>query len=136
MLIATVVGHVWATIKDPTLEGVRFLVVQPWTLDEKSGSETIVAVDRLGAGIGERVLVVFGRAARHVIGKGHDIGFQTAVAAIVDRMELADGRSVGPTRALDRQGGDAPPRETAIEPASKNKPPSRPAGPTRHPTPS
>jgi hypothetical protein len=45
---------------------------------------------------------VFGRAARHAIGRGHDIGFQTAVAAIIDRMEFDDGASVGPTAAHDR----------------------------------
>ena len=55
----------------------------------------------LGAGIGERVLVVHGRAARHVMGRGHDIGFQTAVAAIIDRMELANGRAVGTTQEED-----------------------------------
>jgi len=101
MLIGTVVGNVWATVKDPTLAGLRFLVVQPFTLEGES-AETIVAVDPLGAGIGERVLVVFGRAARHAIGRGHDVGFQAAVAGIVDRMELEDGRLVGPTRAQDR----------------------------------
>jgi ethanolamine utilization protein EutN len=101
MLIGTVVGNVWATVKDPTLAGLRFLVVQPFTLEGES-AETIVAVDPLGAGIGERVLVVFGRAARHAIGRGHDVGFQAAVAGIVDRMELGDGRLVGPTPAEDR----------------------------------
>jgi ethanolamine utilization protein EutN len=102
MLIGTVVGHVWSTVKDPSLSGCRFLVVQPFTLDGKPSAETLIAVDPLGAGIGERVLVVFGRAARHVIGKGHDIGFQTAVAAIVDRMELADGRSIGQVTQQDQ----------------------------------
>jgi ethanolamine utilization protein EutN len=101
MLVGTVVGNVWATVKDPTLTGLRFLVVQPFTLEGQS-AETLVAVDPLGAGIGERVLVVFGRAARHAIGRGHDVGFQAAVAGIVDRMELADGRLVGPTPAQDR----------------------------------
>lgn len=101
MLIGTVVGNVWATRKDPTLVGVRFLVVQPFTLDGKPSAETLVAVDPLGAGIGERVLVVFGRAARHAIGKGHDVGFQCAVSAIIDKMELADGRIVGPVAAED-----------------------------------
>ncbi len=95
MIVGTVLGHVWATQKDPTLEGLRFLVVQPMDANGQNTAETIVAVDPMGAGIGERVLVVFGRAARHVIGKGHDIGFQTAVAAIIDRMELKD-RSIGP----------------------------------------
>jgi ethanolamine utilization protein EutN len=102
VLVGTVVGQVWATVKDPTLAGVRFLVVQPFTLDRKPSAETIVAVDPLGAGIGERVLIVFGRAARHAIGRGHDVGFQSAVAAIIDRMELADGSSVGPIARSDR----------------------------------
>ena len=101
MLIGTVVGNVWATRKDPTLVGVRFLVVQPFTLDGKPSAETLVAVDPLGAGIGERVLVVFGRAARHAIGKGHDVGFQCAVSAIVDKMELQDGRMIGQVAAQD-----------------------------------
>jgi microcompartment protein CcmK/EutM len=101
MLIGTVVGNVWATRKDPTLTGVRFLVVQPFTLDGLPSAETIVAADPLGAGIGERVLVVFGRAARHAIGKGHDVGFQCAVSAIVDKMELQDGRVIGPVAEQD-----------------------------------
>lgn len=107
MLLGTVVGHVWSTVKDPTLTGCRFLVIQPYTRDGKQSAETLIAVDPLGAGIGERVLVVFGRAARHVIGKGHDIGFQTAVAAIVDRAELADGSSVGPTPHHDQPASPA-----------------------------
>ena len=101
MMVGTVVGHVWATRKDETLTGLRFLVVQPFTLGEAT-AETVVAVDPLGAGIGERVLVVFGRAARHMIGRGQDIGFQAAVSAIIDKMELEDGRVVGPTAAEDR----------------------------------
>ena len=111
MLVGTVVGTVWATQKDPSLSGVRFLVVQPYTRSADQTAETIVAADNLGAGIGERVLVVFGRAARHVIGRGHDIGFQTAVAAIIDRMELEGGLSVGPTADQDEK-----------PPAKKNQP--------------
>ncbi|MBM3988201.1 MAG: ethanolamine utilization protein EutN [Planctomycetes bacterium] len=102
MLLGTVVGQVWSSVKDPSLSGCRFLLIQPYTRDGKQSAETLTAVDPLGAGVGERVLVVFGRAARHVIGKGHDIGFQTAVAAIIDRAELCDGASVGPTAAQDR----------------------------------
>ena len=75
--IGTVVGNVWATKKEATLSGLRLLVVRPYTTDGRESAETLVAVDPIGAGIGERVLVVFGRAARHAIGRGHDIGFQT-----------------------------------------------------------
>jgi len=95
MLVATVVGNVWATKKEESLAGLRLLVVRPFTTDGRESAETIVAVDPLGAGIGERVLVVFGRAARHAIGRGHEIGFQSAVVGIVDRMELEGGRTVG-----------------------------------------
>lgn len=104
MLLGTVVGNVWATKKDPTLVGVRFLVIRPFTTDGRKSAETLIAADPIGAGIGERVLVVFGRAARHAIGRSHDIGFQTAIAAIIDTMELEEGRIVGPTREHDRPG--------------------------------
>ena len=104
MMVGTVVGNVWATVKDPSLEGLRFLVVRPFTLDGKHSAETIVAADPLGAGIGERVLVVFGRAARHAIGRGQDIGFQTAIVGVVDGMELVGGQRVGQTAAGDAAG--------------------------------
>ena len=81
---------------DASLDGLRLLVVRPYTTDGKPSAETMIAADPIGAGEGERVLVVHGRAARHAIGKGHDIGFQTAVVGIIDKMELSDGRVVGP----------------------------------------
>jgi hypothetical protein len=59
------------------------------------------------------VLVVFGSAARHTIGRGHDIGFQSAVAAILDGGALWDGRSIEPHVELN-----APP---AVAPPSKSK---------------
>ena len=59
-----------------------------------ASAETVVAVDTIGAGTGERVLVVFGRAARHAIGRGQDVGFQTAIVGIIDAMELAGGERV------------------------------------------
>jgi len=101
MLVGTVVGQVWATRKEATLEGLRFLVIQPYVRGGQETAETIVAVDPIGADVGERVLVVFGRAARHAIGRGHDIGFQTAVVGVVDGMELQGGQRVGQTAAGD-----------------------------------
>ncbi len=105
MIVGTVIGQVWATRKDETLTGLRFLVVRPFTTDGDASAEAIVAVDPLGAGVGERVLVVSGRAARHMIGRGQDIGFQMAVAAIIDGMDLEGGRRVGPTAEQDSEGG-------------------------------
>ncbi len=101
MLIGTVVGNVWSTQKEESLEGLRLLVIQPFTRNTTQTAETMIAVDPIGAGIGERVLVVFGRAARHAIGRGHDIAFQTAVVGIVDRCELDDGSMLGTVSELD-----------------------------------
>ncbi|MEL6430315.1 MAG: EutN/CcmL family microcompartment protein [Planctomycetota bacterium] len=95
MHVATVIGNVWSTQKDASLTGARFLVVRPFTTDGDGSAETMVAVDTIGAGIGERVLVVHGRAARHAIGKGNDVGFQTAIVGIIDSMDLEDGRRIG-----------------------------------------
>ena len=100
MQVGTVVGQVWATRKEDSLEGLRLLVVQPFLLGETQSAETLVAVDTIGADVGERVLVVQGRAARHAIGKGHDIGFQCAIVGVVDGMQLAE-RHVGQTADSD-----------------------------------
>jgi ethanolamine utilization protein EutN len=102
MHICTVIGNVWATQKERTLVGLRLMVVRPFTSDDSQSAETMIAVDTVSAGVGERVLVVHGRAARHAIGKGHDIGFQTAIVAVIDSMELEGGRIVGQTSAADR----------------------------------
>ena len=101
MHLATVVGNVWATQKERSLEGLPLLVVRPFTTDGDQSAETIIAVDSQGARRGERVLVVHGRAARHAIGRGHDIGFQTAIVGIVDAVDLEGGRRVGQTAEED-----------------------------------
>lgn len=103
MHVAEVVGHVWATRKEESLTGLRLLVVQPFVRGG-GDAETMIAADPIGADIGERVLVVHGRAARHAIGRGHDIGFQTAIVGIIDAMELTGGERVGQTAEGDSPG--------------------------------
>ncbi|NCC68284.1 MAG: ethanolamine utilization protein EutN, partial [Clostridia bacterium] len=63
MKICVVVGHVWATKKEPSLNGLKFMVVK----DDKSGEE-FAAADMVGAGIGEKVLIVNGSTARRAVG--------------------------------------------------------------------
>ena len=70
MFLARVEGSVVATKKDPALSGRKLLLVRPQLVDEKDpgkfrpGSNTIVAVDSVGAGIGELVLFCQGSSAR------------------------------------------------------------------------
>jgi ethanolamine utilization protein EutN len=70
MILARVEGSVVATKKNAKMTGNKFLVVRPLVIDSpkatefKPGSSTLVAVDSLGAGEGEIVLVVQGSSAR------------------------------------------------------------------------
>ncbi len=64
MLFGQVVGTVVATRKDPELEGLKLLVVKGVDLDGKTTNSVIVAVDAVGAGVGELVLYAAGSSAR------------------------------------------------------------------------
>ena len=81
MLICKVIGHVWATKKEPSLEGLKLMVVR----QEQDGKE-VVAADTVGAGIGEQVLVVSGSTARGVF-KTDNIPVDHAIVAILDAVE-------------------------------------------------
>jgi ethanolamine utilization protein EutN len=63
MQIARVVGSVVATVKDASLHGHKLLVLQPVTPDRAPAGRTLVALDAVGAGVGEHVFVGRGREA-------------------------------------------------------------------------
>ena len=70
MQLARVVGTVVATQKHHKFEGGKLLLVQPITLDDKPRGTTLLAVDSVGAGVHEKVLVVIeGRAAGEAVGR-------------------------------------------------------------------
>ena len=62
MIVGKVVGSIVATRKNENLMGNKFLIVEPY--DNMAGNGRIVAIDNVGAGIGEDVLVATGSAAR------------------------------------------------------------------------
>jgi len=63
MQIARVIGTVVATRKDENLAGITLLMVQPLTPGREPAGRPIVAVDSVGAGVGEEVFVVRGKEA-------------------------------------------------------------------------
>jgi ethanolamine utilization protein EutN len=63
MQLARVVGEVVATIKDPNLSGITMLVVQPIAASGEDTGRALVALDSIGAGVGEHVFFVRGREA-------------------------------------------------------------------------
>jgi ethanolamine utilization protein EutN len=63
MQLARVVGEVVATIKDAQLSGITLLVVQPVAASGEDAGRALVALDSIGAGVGEHVFFVRGREA-------------------------------------------------------------------------
>jgi len=63
MQIARVIGDVVMTRKDEQLMGITLLLVQPLTPDRQPAGKPIVAVDAVGAGVGEEVFFVRGKEA-------------------------------------------------------------------------
>jgi microcompartment protein CcmK/EutM len=63
MQIGRVIGDVVATLKDDNLSGLKLLLVQPLTPERTAAGRPIVAVDAIGAGVGEDVFFVRGKEA-------------------------------------------------------------------------
>ena len=63
MQLARVVGEVVATVKDANLGGMKMLGVQPLLASGEPVGRTLVALDSVGAGVGENVFFVRGREA-------------------------------------------------------------------------
>lgn len=109
MQIARVIGDVVITRKEPALEGVTLLVIQPLGPDGQDIGRPIVAVDSVGAGVGERVFFVRGKEASfpfHPVQVPADAG----IVGIIDHWSVAD----------------LPSNQTTVEPRRTGK--VRPAG--------
>lgn len=84
MVICKVIGHVWATKKEASLEGLKLMVVR----EEEGPRKNIhVAADVVGAGIGEKVLVVSGSTARKAFGQ-ENVPADMAIVGIIDSLEI------------------------------------------------
>ncbi|MGK9477549.1 EutN/CcmL family microcompartment protein [Melioribacter sp. OK-6-Me] len=81
-------GTVWSTRKDENLVGAKFLIVRELNLDLTPKTSTIIAVDSVGAGIGETVLVAQGSSARQTtFTKNKPV--DAVIMAIVDKLDVA-----------------------------------------------
>jgi microcompartment protein CcmK/EutM len=103
MQIARVVGTVVSTQKNRKLEGAKLLLVQPLTLDELPRGAPLLAIDSVGAGVGEKVLIVLeGRAAGEAL-RRKAAPVDAAIIGIVDTVEYSDEQ--GPARSGRQRDG-------------------------------
>jgi microcompartment protein CcmK/EutM len=87
MLLGRVIGTVVAARKEPTLEGLKLLVVQNCDTTGEPNGATVVAADAVGAGIGEVVLYASGSSARQTEATNNK-PVDATVMAIVDLVEV------------------------------------------------
>ena len=87
MLIARVVGSAISTIKEDKLKGLKLLVVREATVDNQLVGKPIVAIDAVGAGEGELVLIAQGSSARQTR-QTRDTPVDAVIMAILDSLEV------------------------------------------------
>ena len=85
--LARVIGDVVATIKDANLGGITLLLLQPIAASGEDAGRTLVALDSIGAGVGEHVFFVRGREAAFPFYPGEPPA-DAAVIGIVDHWDM------------------------------------------------
>ncbi len=87
MKMGRVIGSVVATRKDPSLDGVKLLVVENLTLDIEPEGGYVIAVDAVGAGLNDMVLYASGSSARQT-DTTRDRPVDAVIMAIIDSFDV------------------------------------------------
>jgi len=87
MQIARIIGSAVATVKDPKLTGLKLLVAQKATPDDKVYGDPFLVADTVGAGEGELVILVEGSSARETL-KTTDTPVDAVIIGILDSIEV------------------------------------------------
>jgi microcompartment protein CcmK/EutM len=89
MFLADVIGTVVAPVQNKFLDGRKLLVLRPLTPDGRPALKTRVAIDKIGAGVGDRVICLDeGNGGRQVLETGPKGPVKTVVIGYVDAIEL------------------------------------------------
>ena len=90
MQIGRVVGTVVSTQKHKKFEGAKLLLVQPTGPDDKPRGTPLLAIDSVGAGVHEKVLIVLeGRAAGEALGR-KAAPVDAAIVGIIDHVDVQE----------------------------------------------
>ena len=87
MDLAKVIGNIWATQKDPNLEGLRLQLIQPMNSAHEKQGQPIIAADTVGAGTGEIVFYITASEAVIPLAKKPAL-CDASIVGIVDRIEV------------------------------------------------
>jgi len=88
MQIGRVIGTVISTTKHHKMEGAKLLLVQPLALDGKAKGAAVLTIDSVGAGVGEKVLIVIeGKSAGDALGR-KAAPVDAAIIGIIDTVTV------------------------------------------------
>jgi len=89
MRCCRVVGPLWAAVKHPAYAGKSLFVVQPIDAAGKDVGTSFVAIDRVQAGAGDKVIVMTeGTGVRQILQQGDIVPIRSAIVGIVDAVEI------------------------------------------------
>jgi ethanolamine utilization protein EutN len=88
--LATVIGRIVASRKDPSLTGARLLVIQPMTHSRQPSGKPIVAIDTVSAGDGETIYWVSSREAPNALPSKYG-PIDAAIIGIADSIDVQAG---------------------------------------------
>jgi microcompartment protein CcmK/EutM len=101
MYLGRVVGCVWATVKDPSLNGQRLLLIQPLTPELHRTGKRLICLDCTGAGAGELIYYVRGKEATFPFAPAEPVA-DSAVVGIVDSIHLKSPQPVSAANLTPR----------------------------------
>jgi microcompartment protein CcmK/EutM len=115
MMLAKVIGTVVCTVKYPTLDGRKLLLLQPVNREGVPRGKTLVGIDAVGAGVGETVYWCRGREA--ALAFDHEVVSDASIVGIVDEISVAPVSE--PRHSKTHSSG---PACTAVGPAASASP--------------
>ncbi|MFC5469863.1 EutN/CcmL family microcompartment protein [Cohnella suwonensis] len=92
MFLGLVIGSVWATQKEEGMDNLKLMIVQPIDAFGVRAGSQVIAADRIGAGVGENVIVSRGSPARVLFG-GKAVPIDAMIVGIVDSFDVAERSS-------------------------------------------
>jgi ethanolamine utilization protein EutN len=93
--LGRVIGNVVATIKDPGLDGITMLIVQPIGRGGQDRGKPLVALDSVGAGVGEMVYWCRGKEASFPF-LPKEVPVETTIVGIVDSVNVPKSTKTAP----------------------------------------